>query len=108
MLFRSDKTKSVSAETALKGRPVPPFEIPVHHAVNGARIQPPFSDGLETAYFGMGCFWGAERLFWKLPGVYSTAVGYAGGYTPNATYEEACSGKTGHAEIVLVETDQLN
>ena len=105
MLFRSDKTKPVTAETASVGHPVPTFEVPTFHAVNGARIQPPFPEGLETAYFGMGCFWGAERLFWRTPGVYSTAVGYAGGFSPNPTYEEACSGKTGHAEIVQVVFD---
>ena len=75
------------------------------HAVNGARLTPPFSDGLEQAVFGMGCFWGAERKFWQAPGVYTTAVGYAGGYTPNPTYKEICSGMTGHAEVVLVVFD---
>ena len=105
MLFRSDKTKSVTPETALAGHPDPTFSVPTHHAVNGARIQPPFPEGMETAYFGMGCFWGAERIFWQTPGVYSTAVGYAGGFSPNPTYEEACSGKTGHAEIVQVVFD---
>jgi peptide-methionine (S)-S-oxide reductase len=73
--------------------------------VNGHRIVPPFPAGLEQAMFGMGCFWGAERKFWEAPGVYSTAVGYAGGYTPNATYREVCSGMTGHAEVVLVVFD---
>jgi peptide-methionine (S)-S-oxide reductase len=73
--------------------------------VNGARITPPFPAGLEQAVFGMGCFWGAERKFWQAPGVYSTAVGYAGGYTPNPTYKEVCSGMTGHAEVVLVVFD---
>jgi peptide-methionine (S)-S-oxide reductase len=105
MLFRSDKSKMVDAGSALAGRPVRSFQVPEYHAVNVARIQPPFPDGLETAYFGMGCFWGAERLFWKLPGVYSTAAGYAGGVTPNPTYEEVCSSKTGHAEIVQVVFD---
>jgi peptide-methionine (S)-S-oxide reductase len=75
------------------------------HAVNGARVKPPFPEGLEQAVFGMGCFWGAERKFWQAPGVYSTAVGYAGGYTPNPTYKEVCSGMTGHTEVVLVVFD---
>jgi peptide-methionine (S)-S-oxide reductase len=105
MLFRSDKSKMVDAETAHAGHPAPTFNVPEYHAVKMARIQPPYPDGLEIAYFGMGCFWGAERLFWKLPGVYSTAVGYAGGFSPNPTYEEVCSGKTGHAEIVQVVFD---
>ena len=73
--------------------------------MNGHPLQPPFPDGLETAMFGLGCFWGAERLFWKLPGVYSTAVGYAGGITPNPSYQEVCSGRTGHTEAVLVVFD---
>jgi peptide-methionine (S)-S-oxide reductase len=105
MFFRSDKTKLVTAETSAPGHPVRGFDVPELHAVLGTRIQPPFPAGLETAYFGMGCFWGAERLFWTLPGVYSTAVGYAGGYSPNPTYEETCAGKTGHSEVVLVVFD---
>ena len=79
--------------------------MPEEHYVTGHRIQPPFPDGLRTAVFGMGCFWGAERLFWQIPGVYSTAVGYAGGFTENPTYEETCSGLTGHTEAVLVVYD---
>jgi peptide-methionine (S)-S-oxide reductase len=79
--------------------------VPETHFVNGNRITPPFPLGVEQAIFGMGCFWGAERKFWQAPGVYSTAVGYAGGYTPNATYKEVCSGMTGHAEVVLVVFD---
>jgi peptide-methionine (S)-S-oxide reductase len=75
------------------------------HAVNGHRIQPPFPDGMQTAVFAAGCFWGVEKVFWELPGVYSTAVGYAGGYTPNPTYGEVCSARTGHAEVVLVVFD---
>jgi len=75
--------------------------IPERHHVNGAPLGPDFPDGIETAVFGMGCFWGAERLFWRAPGIYTTAVGYAGGQTPNPTYEETCSGRTGHAEVVL-------
>jgi peptide-methionine (S)-S-oxide reductase len=79
--------------------------IPERHAVTGERIQPPFPEGTRTAVFGMGCFWGAERLFWQTPGVVSTAVGYAGGMTPNPTYEETCTGRTGHTEAVLVVYD---
>jgi peptide-methionine (S)-S-oxide reductase len=79
--------------------------VPARHAVNGHALKAPFPAGLERAVFGLGCFWGAERLYWRLPGVYSTAVGYAGGQTPNPTYEEACSGRTGHAEVVLVVFD---
>jgi len=92
-------------ENALAGRPNLVFDIPETHAVLGTPIQPPFPDGLETAVFGLGCFWGAERLFWQTEGVYSTAVGYSGGYTPNPTYEEVCSGQTGHTEVVLVVFD---
>src|SRR6478736_6213698 len=105
MLFRSDKSKMVDAGSALAGRPVRSFQVPEYHAVNVARIQPPFPDGLETAYFGMGCFWGAERLFWELPGVYSTAAGYAGGTAVNPDYRLVCTGRTGHAEVVLVVFD---
>lgn len=98
------KLKVPSKEEALKGRaermPVPP----VHH-VNGAPLEPPFPAGLETAVFGMGCFWGVERKFWQLPGVYTTAVGYGAGHTPNPTYREVCSGATGHSEVVLVVFD---
>jgi peptide-methionine (S)-S-oxide reductase len=79
--------------------------VPEIHDVTGGRIVPPFPAGLEQAVFGMGCFWGAERKFWQAPGVYSTAVGYAGGYTPNPTYKEVCSGMTGHTEVVLVVFD---
>jgi peptide-methionine (S)-S-oxide reductase len=91
-------------EQALPGRETP-MPVPDTHAVNGARLIPPFPDGVEQAVFGMGCFWGAERKFWQAPGVYSTAVGYAGGYTPNPTYKEVCSGMTGHTEVVLVVFD---
>jgi peptide-methionine (S)-S-oxide reductase len=102
-LFRK-KSALPAREEALAGRSVP-LRIPEVHFVNGHRIVPPFPAGLKQAVFGLGCFWGAERLFWKLPGVYSTAVGYAGGYTPNPTYEEVCSGQTGHAEVVSVIYD---
>lgn len=89
---------------ALAGR-TEALKISGRHFVNGHRIVPPFPAGLKEAIFGLGCFWGAERLFWQLPGVYATAVGYAGGYTPNPTYEEVCSGLTGHAEVVRVLYD---
>jgi peptide-methionine (S)-S-oxide reductase len=103
-LFGRDKTRMVAAEEALPGRSTP-MPVPELHAVTGHRIVPPFPDGLRTAVFGMGCFWGAERIFWRTPGVYSTAVGYAGGHTPNPSYEEVCSGRTGHTEAVLVVFD---
>jgi len=98
------KAVMVSAAEALPGRDVP---VPVSnsHFVNGEPLQPPFAPGLATALFGLGCFWGAERCFWQLPGVVSTAVGYAGGYTPNPSYEEVCSGQSGHTEAVLVVYD---
>jgi peptide-methionine (S)-S-oxide reductase len=79
--------------------------VPERHTVSGNRIVAPFPEGLKLAQFGLGCFWGAEKMFWQLPGVYSTVAGYAGGYTPNPTYEEVCSGRTGHAEVVLVVYD---
>jgi peptide-methionine (S)-S-oxide reductase len=92
------------AETALAGRREA-MRVPDHHVVLGTPIRPPFPEGLEQAVFGMGCFWGAERKFWELDGVFTTAVGYAGGFTPNPTYEETCSGRTGHTEAVLVVFD---
>ena len=94
----------VSSEQALPGRSQA-MAVPEHHFVNGHPLVPPFPQGMETAAFAMGCFWGAERDFWEAPGVYTTAVGYAGGYTLNPTYEEVCSGRTGHAEAVLVVFD---
>ena len=94
----------VDACDALPGRPTA-IMIPKRHFVSGNPIAPPFPEGLHTAVFGEGCFWGAERGFWELGGVYSTAAGYAGGYTPNPTYPEVCSGRTGHAEVVLVVYD---
>jgi peptide-methionine (S)-S-oxide reductase len=98
------KSQMVGADEALPGR-TEPVPVPETHYVNGNRITPPFPEGLQTAVVGMGCFWGAEKEFWQLDGVYSTAAGYAGGYTPNPTYEEVCSGRTGHTEVVLVVFD---
>ena len=105
MLFSRHKTDLVEQDRALRGRDDYPFTIPTTHYVNGHPIQPPFPDGLETAIFGLGCFWGAEKKFWQLPGVYTTAVGYAGGFTPNPTYREVCTGLTGHNEVVRVVYD---
>ena len=104
MLFRKPSTLPTAAD-ALPGRPTP-LPTAERHLVLGTRLKPPYPDGIEVAYFGMGCFWGAERLFWQLgAGIHTTAVGYAGGVTPNPTYEETCTGMTGHAEIVLVAFD---
>ena len=105
MLNRLFAPRMVTAEQALPGRSSPAFAVPETHAVHGHRIKPPFPAGHHLAVLGLGCFWGAERLFWRLPGVHSTAVGYAGGFTPNPTYEETCSGRTGHTEVVLVVFD---
>jgi peptide-methionine (S)-S-oxide reductase len=104
MLGFRDKTKMIDAERALAGRSA---EMPVaaRHAVLGTPMKPPFPAGVQQLVVGMGCFWGAEKAFWQLPGVYTTAVGYAGGFTPNPTYEEVCSGSTGHAEVVLLVFD---
>src|SRR2546423_339329 len=103
-LLGSHKTRMITAEEALAGR-AGEMGVPEHHFVNGNRLEPPFPDGMERAVFGMGCFWGAEKAFWTIPGVHTTAVGYAGGFTPNPTYEEVCSGLTGHTEAVLVVFD---
>jgi peptide-methionine (S)-S-oxide reductase len=103
-IFQSRKTTLPSRDEALPGR-AEALRVPARHFVNGNRIVPPFDANLEQAVFGLGCFWGAERRFWQTDGVYSTAVGYAGGFTPNPTYEEVCTGRTGHAEVVRVVFD---
>ena len=103
-MFLRKKTEMPDADAALPGRPEP-LEVPDLHYVNGNRIKPPYPEGMETAIVGMGCFWGAERLFWQLDGVYVTSVGYTGGITPNPTYEETCSGLTGHTEAVMIVFD---
>ena len=104
MFFTRRKSTMIAQSEALPGRPEP---IPTadHHFVNGRPLKGPFPEGLEIAMFGMGCFWGVERMFWKLDGVWMTAVGYAAGYTPNPTYQEVCTGATGHNEVVLVHYD---
>jgi len=102
--FSRHKTEMIDAADALPGRDQA-IPVPERHDVLGTPLTPPFPEGLETAVFGLGCFWGAERVFWQAPGVYSTAVGYAGGYTPNPTYNEVCGARTGHAEVVLVVFD---
>src|SRR5579862_1299745 len=104
MFLFTKKTAQVSAEDALAGRDTP-MQVPERHEVLGTPLLPPFPDGMQQLVVGMGCFWGAERVFWKADGVYTTAVGYAGGYTPNPTYEEVCSGRTGHTEAVLAVFD---
>ncbi len=98
------KTEIPEKENALPGR-AEPMPVPETHFVNGHPLKPPFPEGMEMAMFALGCFWGAEKIFWEMEGVYTTAVGYAGGYTPNATYQEVCSGMTGHTEVVLVVFD---
>jgi peptide-methionine (S)-S-oxide reductase len=103
-LFTPTKTTMPNEAAALKGREAT-MPVADRHAVHGTPLQPPFPAGLEQAVFGLGCFWGAERKFWQTQGVYTTAVGYAGGFTKNPTYEEVCSGRTGHAEVVLVVFD---
>ena len=104
MYLFSKPTSMVTPEDALPGRDER-MPVPAQHEVLGTPIAPPFPDGLEVAVFGLGCFWGAERVFWRAPGVYTTAAGYTGGYTANPTYEEVCSGRTGHTEAVLVVFD---
>jgi peptide-methionine (S)-S-oxide reductase len=104
-MFFTRKTELVTEDRALRGRDHYEFAVPDTHYVNGHPLKPPFPDGLETAVFGLGCFWGAEEVYWQLPGVWTTAVGYTGGYTPHPDYEEVCSGLTGHTEAVLVVYD---
>jgi peptide-methionine (S)-S-oxide reductase len=105
-MFGREKSRMVTAEEALPGRTDQTMPVPPAHDVLGTPLTPPFPDGTRTAIFGMGCFWGAERKFWQLgEGIVTTAVGYAGGHTPNPTYEEVCSGRTGHTEVVLVAYD---
>jgi peptide-methionine (S)-S-oxide reductase len=103
-IFGRDKTAMVEPSAALPGREQA-VRVPERHEVLGTPLSPPFPEGMQTAIFGMGCFWGAEKLFWEAQGVYTTAVGYAGGATPNPSYEEVCSTQTGHAEVVLVVFD---
>jgi len=103
-LFSTTKTRMPGPDEALRGREAR-MPVPARHEVLGTPLEPPFPEGAELALFGMGCFWGAERIFWQAPGVISTSVGYAGGYTPNPTYEEVCSGRTGHNEVVRVVYD---
>ena len=102
--FYQKQIEMPSPKEALPGREAR-IPVPEMHFVNGNPLEPPFPEGMEMALFGMGCFWGAERVFWQAPGVYTTAVGYAAGYTPNPTYEEVCSGRTGHNEVVLAVFD---
>jgi peptide-methionine (S)-S-oxide reductase len=102
MFFSREKSRMVEAGDALPGRTDSTMPVPDRHIVLGNSLTPPWPDGHQVAVFGMGCFWGAERVFWQLPGVWTTAVGYAGGYTPNPIYDEVGSGLTGHAEVVLV------
>ena len=104
MFLFEKMTKMVSPEDALPGRDTP-MQVPERHVVLGTPLEPPFPAGTEQLVVGMGCFWGAERVFWQADGMYTTAVGYAGGYTPNPTYEEVCSGRTGHTEAVLAVFD---
>ena len=105
MLFSRAKSQLVDADRALRGRDHYEFEVPDKHFVTGRPIKPPFPDGLKQAVFGAGCFWGVEEIFWDEPGVWTTAVGYTGGYTPHPDYEEVCSGLTGHTEAILVVYD---
>src|SRR5216110_3405530 len=104
-MFSRHKAHMISEDEALPGHDHRLFAVPAQHFVNFKPLEPPFPDGLQQAIFGLGCFWGAERKFWEVEGVFTTAVGYAGGHTPNPTYKEVCSGRTGHNEVVLVVFD---
>jgi len=104
MLFAEHKTRMPDPAESLPGR-AEGMPVSNQHFVNGHPIKPPFPEGMETALFGLGCFWGAEQQFWQLDGVYTSAVGYASGYTPNPSYEEVCTGRTGHNEVVMVVYD---
>jgi peptide-methionine (S)-S-oxide reductase len=104
-MFSRHKSQMPTADQALPGRATRPFAVPARHFVLGTPLEPPFPEGFGQIIVGMGCFWGAERKFWEADGVYTTAVGYAGGFTPNPTYEEVCSGRTGHNEVVLAVFD---
>jgi peptide-methionine (S)-S-oxide reductase len=104
-MFSRHKSEMPTADKALPGRATRPFTVPDRHFVLGTPLEPPFPDGFDQAIFGMGCFWGAERKFWEASGIYTTVVGYAGGFTPNPTYEEVSSGRTGHNEVVLAVFD---
>jgi peptide-methionine (S)-S-oxide reductase len=105
MLFSRQKVTMVTPDNALAGHDTRLYNVPTKHYVLSTPLEEPYPEGLEVAYFGMGCFWGAERIFWQVEGVVSTAVGYQGGLSPNPTYEEVCSGRTGHAEVVKVVFD---
>ena len=105
MLFGSVKSRMIQPDEALAGRAERPYDVPAVHAVLGTPLEGPVPEGYEEIYFGLGCFWGAERKFWQVPGVWTTSVGYQGGFTPHATYEEVCTGRTGHTEAVRVVYD---
>jgi len=105
LLFSRARREMVTPDQALPGRDTRPFDVPATHAVLGTPLEGPWPEGYEVAYFALGCFWGAEEIYWRVPGVFSTAVGYMGGFTPNPTYEESVTGRTGHAETVQVVYD---
>ena len=107
MFLSRHQNEIVAPKDALPGRDHPAFAVPARHAVLGTPLQPPYPEGVQTGVFALGCFWGAERIFWQLPGVYTTAAGYTGGFTKNPTYDEICSGRTGHTEAVLVAFDPV-